>query len=307
MVKNPTHRLSNRASLLLIGALMLATHACNLGSGQVSEPGRLGDFVWRDANTNGIQDGDERGVESVIVNLLDEEMQRVASDVTDREGAYEFGDRDSGQYYLQFQFPGQEEGNIGFTLQNQGNDRAVDSDVDPLTGLIGPFDYEAGTINLNLDAGIIGDQPPEPEEPEPEEEQEQSEVGEPEPEEEEEQVEAEPVEPEGPPPVMPGEQRVQAWVTMGEGDCMANPADFHIVLIVRIKEDGSIEIEQAGLHLNLGEITLDDGMFEVSTGEGPGTEAYLGRLNKDFSGEGTYTYTTSSGTCTYKFEFMPIE
>ena len=298
MVKIPTPRLRNRASLLIIGSLMFSIHACNLGSGQVSEPGRLGDFVWRDANTNGIQDGDERGVENVIVNLLNEDLSLAASDLTDREGAYEFGNRDSGRYYLQFQIPEPGEGQIGFTLQNQGDNRELDSDVDPTTGMTEVFDYDAGTIDLSFDAGIIGDEPPEPDEPEPEQEEEPIEVKEP--------VEIEPDDAEAPPSVMPGEQRVNAWVTMGEGDCMANPADFHIELIVRIMEDGSMEIEQPGLHLNLGKIN-PDGTFEVSTGEGPGTEAYIAKLNKDFSGEGTYTYTTSSGNCTYKVEFMPIE
>ena len=62
---------------------------------------------------------------------------------------------------------------------------------------------------------------------------------------------------------------------MGEGDCMANSADFHIVLTVRIMEDESMAIEQNGLHLILGSINLVDGMFVVRTGEGADTERSL--------------------------------
>ena len=240
------------------------------------------------------------------MNLLDENLQPIASDATNREGAYEFGNLDSGRYILQFHIPedGDDGVEFGFTLQHQGDDRSLDSDVDPFTSLTDAFDYEAGTTDLSLDAGIIGDEPPEPADPEPEEED-QGEVGGPG---EAEPAKEEPVEEEAeaPPQVMPGEQRVNAWITMGEGSCMANPTDFHIVLTVRINEDGSMEIAQNGLHLNMGNINLGDSMFEVRTGEGPDTEGYLGKLNKDFSGEGTYTYTTSSGICTYKFEFMPI-
>ena len=308
MSKISIYRFGNKPKILFIGSLMLVTSACNFGGGdQVSEAGRLGDFVWRDANTNGIQDGDERGVENVTVNLLDENLQPVASDISDREGAYEFGNLDSGRYILQFHIPadGDDGVEFGFTLQHQGEDRSLDSDVDPFTSLTNAFDYEAGTTDLSLDAGIVGDEPSDPADPEPEEED-QGEVGGP--------GDAEPAvddpieeEAEAPPQIMAGLQRVNAWITMGEGDCMANPSDFHIVLTVLVNEDGSMEVAQNGIHLNAGSIELSDGMFEVRTGEGPDTEGYKGMLNKDFSGEGTYTYITSSGTCTYKFEFMPTE
>lgn len=71
--------------------------------------GSLGDYVWFDANKNGIQDPDETGVADVTVRLYqaDEngniiDNQALATTKTDRYGYYLFADLIEGNYIVEF-------------------------------------------------------------------------------------------------------------------------------------------------------------------------------------------------------------
>ncbi len=55
----------------------------------VQPKGSIGDYVWKDANNNGIQDTGELGVQGVIVQLLSGTTV-VATDTTDAAGKYLF-------------------------------------------------------------------------------------------------------------------------------------------------------------------------------------------------------------------------
>jgi hypothetical protein len=51
---------------------------------------RIGDFVWEDANADGIQDPDEPGIAGVLVNLLDINGVKIGETFTDINGFYVF-------------------------------------------------------------------------------------------------------------------------------------------------------------------------------------------------------------------------
>jgi uncharacterized protein YbdZ (MbtH family) len=114
-------------------------------------PLSLGDFVWYDTNQDGIQDAGEPGVQGIIVDLYVRECsgQAMASDTTDANGNYLFGDLSPGIYCLQFSgIP------AGWSIspQDQGTDDAVDSDADPTTAQISNIDLT--DVDLDEDMGV---------------------------------------------------------------------------------------------------------------------------------------------------------
>ena len=115
----------------------------------------LGDFVWNDANANGIQDPGEVGIAGVTVTLKDALGNPIATTVTDASGHYYFTDLDPGTYSVAFTKP------IGyvFSPQNQGVNDAADSDVDPVMGMTSNVTLVAGENNLTLDAGLYAQAP----------------------------------------------------------------------------------------------------------------------------------------------------
>ena len=154
----------------------------------------LGDRVWDDVNANGIQDcqdsngngilGDvdpiaplnptvsDQGVEcgdsssggagiaGVDVNLLNPGQDDVCNTgdevvldttVTGVNGLYLFENLIPGDYCVGFVRPA----GFDFTHENQGNDDALDSDADSLTGATTTITLDAGETNLDLDCGLI--------------------------------------------------------------------------------------------------------------------------------------------------------
>ena len=110
--------------------------------------GPIGDRVWLDANADGIQDGNEAGMENVTVTLYDSGGAQVDQTQTDSDGLY-FFNPDSGEYYLGFTAPA----GHGFTTRDAGNDDSVDSDVSS-EGFTAVFLLD-GSSNHTRDAGLI--------------------------------------------------------------------------------------------------------------------------------------------------------
>jgi hypothetical protein len=113
---------------------------------------RIGDFVWEDANENGIQDAGELGIENVTIGLegVDGYGNMVSTTTnTDPLGKY-FFDVIPGNYQLTFNVP------TGFlpSPNAQGADASLDSDPDPLTNQTSTFSISAGVNNTNIDAGF---------------------------------------------------------------------------------------------------------------------------------------------------------
>ena len=124
--------------------------------------GRISDFVWFDADADGIQDAGESGIAGVTVTLLDGNGNVVYTDegdpittVTDDTGLYDFTGLLPGSYVVEFLPP---EGTL-LTLQTQGSDRATDSNVDPATNRSGVITLGGGQRDATIDAGIILESP----------------------------------------------------------------------------------------------------------------------------------------------------
>jgi uncharacterized repeat protein (TIGR01451 family) len=133
---------------------------------------RIGDYVWYDANANGIQDAGEKPAANVTVTLTGTDKHGRTISVrtrTDADGKYVFTgssqtaqdagvlDLVSGSYTVTFERPA----GYLFTTQHSGGSTVVnDSDADPTTGaysLTLPDPSPTGTDgqNLDVDAGLV--------------------------------------------------------------------------------------------------------------------------------------------------------
>ncbi|MEM7534144.1 MAG: SdrD B-like domain-containing protein, partial [Chloroflexota bacterium] len=117
----------------------------------VVRPGSIGDKVWLDENNDGIQDPNEPSFAGVVVNLLDENGNEIATATTDEDGNYEFPVL-PGTYIIEVEEPN------GFVLspQDEGTDDTVDSDPDPTTGRTDPITVESGEEIDTVDTGLGG-------------------------------------------------------------------------------------------------------------------------------------------------------
>ncbi|MEF3273474.1 MAG: carboxypeptidase regulatory-like domain-containing protein, partial [Chloroflexus sp.] len=119
----------------------------------VLNPASLGNYVWFDANVNGIQDAGETGVAGVRVRLFRlDSSTPVQTTTTDSNGFYQFDNLLPGEYYVVFDnLPA----NRSFTRPNQGSDDSLDSDASPLDGRTGIVRLVSGEENLTVDAGLF--------------------------------------------------------------------------------------------------------------------------------------------------------
>ena len=117
----------------------------------------IGDYVWVDANGDGIQDSTEVGIEGVTVYLIDAATgDTIATTMTDADGMYLFEDVAAGDYQVAFDVTTNTSGvDYEGTLQDATADGS-DSDADPVTGVtaVFSFDPENGD-DLTIDAGFI--------------------------------------------------------------------------------------------------------------------------------------------------------
>jgi hypothetical protein len=117
----------------------------------------VGDYVWMDANMDGIQGQDEPGLAGVIVHLMscDSMPVMVAETVTDSMGWFMFDDVMPGEYFLHFVLPDDHY----FTMPDQGDDDMLDSDVDPETGATACFMLDVYEMNMSFAAGVYYEEP----------------------------------------------------------------------------------------------------------------------------------------------------
>lgn len=127
----------------------------------------LGNKVFYDLNSNGLQDAGETGVAGVTVTLLtpgadgilgNGDDVTVASLVTNSLGEYLFTNLAAGVYYVQFT-----NGPAGYntTTANTGSDDAIDSDgtaavtISSGTATTGLYTLATGEQNLTVDLGLV--------------------------------------------------------------------------------------------------------------------------------------------------------
>ena len=106
--------------------------------------GAIGDFVWNDANENGIQDAGEAGIAGVTVTLGGAAS---ATTTTDANGFYQFTGLGAGTYTVTVGTP------AGFTPtpSNQGGDTNRDSNGSPATVTLPSYN----SVDLSIDFGFI--------------------------------------------------------------------------------------------------------------------------------------------------------
>jgi CshA-type fibril repeat protein len=110
----------------------------------------VGDRVWYDENSNGIQDEGELGVNGVSVVLKDLADTTVDSTVTNASGEYHFTNVNVGTYTIEFSnLPA----DYIFSHQDQGGDDTKDSDVNS-DGVTESFSVAGASNIVTIDAGI---------------------------------------------------------------------------------------------------------------------------------------------------------
>jgi fimbrial isopeptide formation D2 family protein/uncharacterized repeat protein (TIGR01451 family) len=113
--------------------------------------GLVSDFVWADANGNGLQDSGELGIDNVPVDLLDEGGNILDSVTTDGVGHYAFKNVMPAKYQVKVHAP------FGWTFtvaDVESTTDSLDSDVDAGTGLSGLFAIAPGQDRTDIDAGM---------------------------------------------------------------------------------------------------------------------------------------------------------
>jgi len=121
-----------------------------IDAGLIEALGIIGDYVFVDANGNGIQDIGDTGISNVTVYLYTANGLLLDSTITDANGFYTFQDVSAGDYYLTFNVL-----DIYTPTISDTNDDNIDSDVTESNGpnTTDVFTLIAGENNLSIDAG----------------------------------------------------------------------------------------------------------------------------------------------------------
>lgn len=114
----------------------------------LTQPNRIGDFIWNDLNHDGIQDAGEPGIAGVVVTLYDNGGNPVATTITDNNGYYDFNDVPPGTYTLGITPP---PGYVASPKDATGN--GADNDFNTVSFKTDPFVVSIGE-NLTLDGGL---------------------------------------------------------------------------------------------------------------------------------------------------------
>jgi len=125
----------------------------DLGIKPANAKNALGNYVWFDADSDGIQDATEIGVQGVTVNLFNNSGVFITSTSTNINGEYLFTGISDGTYSVGFSnLPV----GFNFTTKSATND-ATGSDADIVSGRTSQVTLgSSNRVDLSLDAGLIG-------------------------------------------------------------------------------------------------------------------------------------------------------
>ncbi len=128
-----------------------ANSILDLDAGIIGNIAMLGDYVWLDANEDGIQDANEDAIAGVTIILNDAVGNPLSSTVTDDKGYYLFTNLPPAEYSISLEtLPN----DVVPTQQNATTDD-IDSDINETTLQSDNIILANGDINLTLDAGLI--------------------------------------------------------------------------------------------------------------------------------------------------------
>lgn len=116
----------------------------------------IGDRVWLDADGDGVQDAEEKGLAGIRVTLAGADTDGnpvTLTTVTDATGDYDFMNLQAGDYTVTFDPAGLTRMQW-FTLQDQGTDDSLDSDGDPVTGVTRSYTVGVDVDELSVDQGV---------------------------------------------------------------------------------------------------------------------------------------------------------
>ncbi len=116
------------------------------------DPAKVGDFVWLDADEDGIQDPGEVGINGVTVKITGTSVYGNTVNLTTTtgpNGMYMFL-VNPGNYKITFTQPA----GLLPSPANQGSNDAIDSDANVLNGMTPVFTLTGGETNLTIDAGF---------------------------------------------------------------------------------------------------------------------------------------------------------
>jgi hypothetical protein len=108
--------------------------------------GSIGDYVWTDANGNGIQEAGETGLQGITVTLNNGTGITLTT-TTNSSGAYSFNNLPAGTYTISFTTPP----TYYVSAANQGSDATKNSD--PVNGSVSVA-LTAGQVRTDIDAGF---------------------------------------------------------------------------------------------------------------------------------------------------------
>ncbi|MES2848690.1 MAG: SdrD B-like domain-containing protein [Bacteroidota bacterium] len=112
----------------------------------------IGDYMWFDNNSDGIQDVSEPGVSGMLIKLYNNAGINVATAVTDANGFYSFANvQPDTSYYVMFSKPT----GYNFTLRDVGGTGSIVNSKANNIGRSTNFAIPASATILNIDAGIV--------------------------------------------------------------------------------------------------------------------------------------------------------
>ncbi len=122
----------------------------------LDEKVNIGDWIWEDANRNGLQDSHEKGIQGISVHLISHPSEKLISKVvSDVQGKYLFKDVLPGSYVIEFVRDSSAR-HFSFTTTKVSSDWKKDSDVLGESGRTSVFEVAPFTLdNLTIDAGLF--------------------------------------------------------------------------------------------------------------------------------------------------------
>ena len=114
----------------------------------------IGDLVFDDRDADGVQGVDERGVPGVEVrlSLASDPFNPIATTTTDADGGYLFENLRPADYIVTVVPP---DGYRPSPVVDAGGDDALDSDIDPVSGVTATITLPADTADDTVDGGLV--------------------------------------------------------------------------------------------------------------------------------------------------------